>query len=219
MTQPPPHNDRAGPDTELVRLRDSDALLRQALDTVPQQVWVCDARGQTEFTNRQWLDYVGWPEEPPRGTEWSEMLHPEDRDATLTRWRHSVATGEPFEMEFRLCGADGAHRWFLGRAGPIRDGAGTIFRWVGSNTDIDERKHATSALGVERARLQAVLDAVPVGIVIAEAPSGRIGRGHPQAERIDRHPVRRSRDVGAYTDWPVFRPDGRPLAAGEHPLS
>lgn len=219
MTQPPPRDDRAGPDTELVRLRDSEALLRQTLDAISQQVWVCDARGQTKFTNRQWLDYVGWSGEPPCGTEWVELLHPDDRDATLARWAHSIATGEPFEMEIRLRGADGAYRWFLGRAGPIRDRAGTILRWVGSNTDIDDGKRATAALTVERARLQAVLDAVPVGIVIAEAPSGRIVRGNPQTERIARHHVLRSPSIEAYTDWPVFRPDGRPLAAEEYPLS
>ena len=70
-------------------------------------------------------------------------------DAVVARWSHSLATGEPFEMEFPLRGADGVFRWFLTRVMPLRDVNGQIVRWFGMNTNIDairEGRRQTEAL-------------------------------------------------------------------------
>ena len=60
----------------------------------------------------------------------------------VERWRHSIETGEPFEMEFPLRGADGEFRWFLTRVRPLHGGDGKIVRWFGVNADIHEQKEA-----------------------------------------------------------------------------
>src|SRR5436190_912274 len=75
-----------------------------------------------------------------QGWGWRAVVDPGKVDAVVERWRHSVASGEPFEMEFPLRGADGELRWFLTRARPLHDAGGHIVRWFGSSTNIDERR-------------------------------------------------------------------------------
>ncbi|MFC1458046.1 PAS domain S-box protein [Microvirga arabica] len=94
---------------------------------------------------------------------------------------------------------------------PIR--YGTVTR------DISERKQAEQRLAESEARLKAVFDTVPVGIVLAQAPSGRIYDGNAQVERIFGHPVLSSSDIEGYGEWVSYHPDGRPVEAAEYPLS
>jgi C4-dicarboxylate-specific signal transduction histidine kinase len=71
-------------------------------------------------------------------------FHPEDR--AEEEWRAAFAAGEPFEREARLRRADGAYRWFLLRAAPLRDDRGTVVKWYGTTTDIEDRRRAEEAL-------------------------------------------------------------------------
>lgn len=75
-----------------------------------------------------------------QGLQRLEVIHPEDRQTSLTAWEQAFATGNPYEVELRLQGADGQYRWFLNRAVPIRDGAGQVVKWFGTSTDLDEVK-------------------------------------------------------------------------------
>ncbi len=68
-------------------------------------------------------------------------------------------------------------------------------------------------------QLRALLDAVPVGILIAEAPSGRIVEGNNIMERILRRPVRYSESQDSYDQWRAIHPDGRPVASEDYPLA
>ena len=70
------------------------------------------------------------------------MIHPEDLPSVVQRWTHSLGSGTPYEVEFRLRGGDGSYRWHLGRALPQLDAGGAVVQWFGTNTDIDEQKCA-----------------------------------------------------------------------------
>ncbi len=85
--------------------------------------------------------------EQTRGWGWELVLHPDDLQDCLDRWTHALRTGECYEIEHRFKrAADGADRWHLGRAEPMRDEAGAIVQWVGTSTDIDDQKRAEAAL-------------------------------------------------------------------------
>jgi PAS domain S-box-containing protein len=124
----------------LERLRESEARYRLLVDMIPQNVWTTDARGHHTFFSRRWYDYTGATPEQSHGGEWMRFVHPDDRERTEARWRHSLQTGEPYSIEYRFMGADGEHRWFLGQAMPLRNEAGEIVEWFGTGTDISERK-------------------------------------------------------------------------------
>lgn len=117
-----------------------EAFFRAMFDNLPELAWSARADGHIDYYNRRWYEYTGTTPAAAEGWGWSSAHHPEMIDAVLERWRHSINTGEPFEMEFPLRGADGEYRWFLTRVRPLRDGDGRIIRWFGSNTNIDERQ-------------------------------------------------------------------------------
>jgi PAS domain S-box-containing protein len=108
-------------------------------------VWMRDAGGQYIYCNQRLLDYVGHPAEWLEKQTW-EAVHPDDVDTTLRKWKLSLETGVPYENEYRLRRHDGVYRWFLARGVPIRDEAGQIQRWLGSSTDVEDRKLAEHAL-------------------------------------------------------------------------
>ena len=127
-------------------LRESEGRLRTITDAVPQMVWSTRPDGFHDYYNRQWYAFTGVVEGSTDGEGWSGMFHPEDQPRAWERWRHSLATGETYEIEYRLRHHTGQYRWVLGRALPVRDEAGRIVRWMGTCTDIHEWKIAQEAL-------------------------------------------------------------------------
>ncbi len=122
-------------------VRTSETRFRQLADSMPQIAWVMGSDGTTlEYLNERWFDYTG--QEPGLGNAAPifETIHLHDLDAVKERWSEAVRTGEPFHGELRLRGRDGNYRWFLSRTVPVRDETGTIVRWFGTSTDIDETK-------------------------------------------------------------------------------
>jgi PAS domain S-box-containing protein len=112
----------------------------QLADAMPQMVWSTLPDGAHDYYNAQWYEFTGVPEGSTDGEGWNGMFHPDDQERAWDRWRHSLRTGEPYEIEYRLRHHSGEYRWTLGRALPVRDRDGRIIRWVGTCTDIDEQK-------------------------------------------------------------------------------
>ncbi|MDI1294811.1 MAG: PAS domain-containing protein [bacterium] len=119
---------------------DSERMFRTLADTMPQMVWSTLPDGYHDYYNARWYDYTGVPAGSTDGEGWNDMFHPEDQPLAWERWRHSLETGEPYEIEYRLRHHSGSYRWTLGRALPIRDMGGAVIRWIGTCTDIHEQK-------------------------------------------------------------------------------
>lgn len=117
-------------------LRDSNARFRAIADSMPQMVWSTLPDGFHDYYNARWYEFTGVPVGSTDGEAWNGMFHPEDQERAWNQWRHSLETGEPYEIEYRLRHHTGEYRWTLGRALPIRDEAGAIMRWFGTCTDI-----------------------------------------------------------------------------------
>jgi len=111
-------------------------------NAMPQMVWATRPDGHHDYYNAQWYRFTGVPEGTTDGEGWSNMFHPDDQDRAWSRWRHSLSTGEPYEIEYRLRHRSGGYRWVLGRALPVRGEDGAITRWIGTCTDIDSAKRA-----------------------------------------------------------------------------
>jgi PAS domain S-box-containing protein len=120
--------------------------LQLTLDRIPSLAWQTRADGFAEYLNKPWLDYTGLPPERALGWEWQVAVHNEDLPRLLDRWRNMLASGVAEEVEARMRRFDGEYRWFLFRPSPLRDEAGNVVRWYGTNTDIEDRKRAETAL-------------------------------------------------------------------------
>ena len=123
-------------------LRTSEAEFRTLAETMPQIVWVTRSDGWHVHFNQHWTDYTGLTLEESLGHGWNPPFHPDDRARAAARWQQATASGEPYEIEYRLRRADGVYRWMLGRAHPLRDTAGNILKWFGTCTDIHDLKNA-----------------------------------------------------------------------------
>ena len=124
----------------LARRREGEARLRAVADTMPQMVWATPPDGSHDYYNARWYEFTGMPVGSTDGEAWDGVFHPDDVGATWRLWRASLATGEPYETEYRLRHHSGHYRWVLARALPIRGDNGRITRWFGTCTDIHEQK-------------------------------------------------------------------------------
>ncbi|GAA3986405.1 PAS domain-containing sensor histidine kinase [Hymenobacter antarcticus] len=131
----------------------SQSRFQQLLETLPQMAWTTNPDGNATYYSQRWYAFTGATFEQLRNWGWEQLVHPDDLLATLSKWGHSLATGEAFEDETRWRDQHGDYRWFLVRGEPIRDKSGAISVWVGAHTDIHEFKQIQQQLEAQNARL------------------------------------------------------------------
>jgi PAS domain S-box-containing protein len=132
--------------------REHDANFRAVTQIMPNQLWTARPDGSVDWVNERATAYFGVPDLETDGDSWLETVHPDDRANSGLAYRTAIQTGAPYEAEFRARRHDGVYRWFLARAIPVRAANGDIVRWVGTNTDIHERKLAEDASTRDRDR-------------------------------------------------------------------
>jgi PAS domain S-box-containing protein len=136
--------------TEAVRvnnaLRESEQRLRALANTIPQLAWIADADGTIHWYNDRWYDYTGTTPEQMQEHGWQSIPAPEVLPLAMEKWQTSLATGTPFEHTIPLRGANGEFRTFYTRAAPLRDAAGNIMQWFGTNTDVTPLEEAHNEL-------------------------------------------------------------------------
>jgi PAS domain S-box-containing protein len=132
------------------RVEESERQLRTLADSMPQLVWMAEPDGHVFWYNRRWFEYTGATADRMIGWGWQSVHDPAILPQVLDRWRASIHTGEPFEMEFPLRGANGEFRRFLTRVTPVRDEFGSIYRWYGTNTDIEDQKRAEETIRLKQ---------------------------------------------------------------------
>jgi PAS domain S-box-containing protein len=136
-------------------LQKSEARYRLLANAMPQIVFTANEFGDNQFVNERWSVYSGHPAEHALGSAWLSIIHPEDQKHSISGWLKATGTGGTFESEHRLLRADGEYRWHLTRAVPVRAADGLVTGWIGTSTDIHDRKvaEANLALSEERVRL------------------------------------------------------------------
>ena len=123
-----------------------EVQLRLITDTTPAMISSCLPDGSTDFFNRRWLEYLNLPLEEISGWGWTSVIHPEDLQDVVNKWRSSLATGEPLEVEARSRRGDGEYRRLLHRAVPLRNEHGKVVRWYVSSIDVEDRRRAEEAV-------------------------------------------------------------------------
>lgn len=156
----------------------SDDLARLMADAIPHLAWMAQPDGFITWYNRRWYEYTGATPAQMAGWGWQSAHDPATLPFVLARWGESIRTGQPFEMEFPLRGQDGKFRPFLTRAVPVRDAAGTLLHWVGTNIHISALRESEAALRLSEARFRSTFDEAPVGIAHV-APDDHFLRVNP----------------------------------------
>jgi PAS domain S-box-containing protein len=139
-------------------LRDSERRFREIAEWLPQLVWTCEPNGWCDFLSQRWLDYTGATLAEELGYGWLQRLHPEDQDRVMAAWQAAVQQATHFDIEFRIRRRDGVYRWFDTRALALRDDAGRVVKWFGSNTDIEDQRAIREQLRANEERLSLALE-------------------------------------------------------------
>ena len=124
------------------KIHESEENFRNLANSISQLAWMADASGSIFWYNKRWFDYTGTTLEQMKGWGWQAVHHPEEVGRVTEKFKRHVASSEIWEDTFPLLSKNGEFRWFLSRAIPIRNEQGEIFRWFGTNTDVEELREA-----------------------------------------------------------------------------
>ncbi|MBB3995660.1 PAS domain S-box-containing protein [Sulfitobacter undariae] len=127
---------------------------RAMAQTMPNHVWTADTSGGLNWLNNRLYEFTGFSEGQLYGTDWARVVHPDDLDASAAKWEHAIAHGIGYETEFRIRKSDGTYRWHLVRASALHSDSGELTGWVGTNTDIEDRKNVEDKIAKMNATLE-----------------------------------------------------------------
>ncbi len=142
-------------------LRRSVERFRSFTEATSQIVWQTDPEGNVIEDLPSWRAFTGQGREEILGFGWSDCIHPEDRERVLRHWSECKRAQVPYEIEYRMRGADGAYRNFAVRGVPVLDAQGATREWVGINADVTGKKRAEKELFESQLMLRTVLDNIP----------------------------------------------------------
>ncbi|NJC67519.1 PAS domain S-box protein, partial [Planosporangium flavigriseum] len=143
-SQEPPHRHNV-PDAD-VGFWSAEGGLRVLADTIPHLLWTADSDGSTQYVNSQATEYTGFSAEASSSGQWLSLVHPDDVDRVREAWDEAIRTGTVYELEYRFRRVDGQFRWHYFRSVPVRGTDGQIAKWIGTATDIDDRKALEESL-------------------------------------------------------------------------
>jgi PAS domain S-box-containing protein len=118
------------------RNQELDAIVQ----TAPDIIFSRNPDGTRDYISGRFYEYTGAPPDTGKGFGWQDYVHPDDSEQSHQKWLHSVQSGDVYDCDYRLRGADSQYRWFRARAVPLRDSHGTIVKWYGTCSDVHDSK-------------------------------------------------------------------------------
>jgi PAS domain S-box-containing protein len=165
-------------------LRAGEDRFRALVESLPQLIWTCRGDGTCDYLSPQWIAYTGVSESRQLGYGWLEQLHPDDQQQVRREWGAVAESGVSFDLAFRIRRHDGAYRWFKTRATPLRDATGSIVKWFGSNTDIQDLRDAEDALRNANVALEARVKERTEALTVASEAAQSAAAALRTAQRI-----------------------------------
>ena len=167
---------------------ESEQRFRQLAQVVPQIVFIANERGSVRFVSQRWREVTGRPPEEARGTGWTRVLHPDDREALVAQLARDIVAGNEVQLQHRLRARDGSYRWQLLRAVRVRDGQGGAVSWFGTCTDIDALQRAQQRLHDQAEQLRMAGRLTRVGSWRVDLDSQRMTLSEEAAAVLDLPP-------------------------------
>jgi PAS domain S-box-containing protein len=142
----------------------AEARFKTLIELAPTIVWFGNPDGSLSYLNDRWYAYTGQTPEQALPQGWADAVHPDDLPGLQKAWERARAQGSIYDTEARLRRHDGAYRWFLMRAEPMRDAGGRVVGWLGSDSDIHDRRQAEEDLHRAQEQLRLAVEATGTGI-------------------------------------------------------
>ena len=122
------------------------AEFRMIIESLPHVAWLASPAGETEYVNQRGINYTGKPRDSNHDWNWLTVLHPDDRDAARTAWKHAIRTATLYELDGRVCRFDRQYRWHTFRSLPLRGVDGAVIEWIGTAIDVGDQKRLEAEL-------------------------------------------------------------------------
>jgi PAS domain S-box-containing protein len=148
-------------EVERKRMENSENYFRRLADTVPVMLWITRPDGHCTYVNQKWYEYTGQQPEETLGQRWLSVVHPDDVDQMVTGFQEANARHAPFNLEYRIKGADGIYRWILDSGSPVFGKQGAFEGFIGSVINIDQRKQAENAVRLREGQFRQLADSMP----------------------------------------------------------
>lgn len=198
----------------------ADSLHRRIFEAAAVAIAQTSIGGRIMMVNPAFTRLTGFAAGELVGTDFRDLTHPDDLDDNLALFEDLIeGRTDTFLMEKRYRRKGGDYVWVSIEASIVRDDAGRPQYIVGAAVSVEDRKKAEEALAAREAQLRTIFDTVPVGLILAELPSGRIVEGNSYVQTMLRHPVLHSPDIHSYGEWVAFHADGRRVESHEYPLA
>ncbi len=123
-------------------LQESEERFRTLAEVSPVGIFRTDAEGHCHYVNERWCEIAGLTPEEAFGEGWKQGLHPDDRDRVFEEWYQAAKQNLPFKSEYRFHNSKGLTTWVIGQAMEEREPSGETKGYIGTITDINERKQA-----------------------------------------------------------------------------
>jgi PAS domain S-box-containing protein len=180
-------------------------------------LWVTDDTGYCTYLNKTWYEFTGQGEHEGEGFGWLKAVHDDDRPEAERAFVSANEAHSRYETDFRVRRADGTYRWCIDAAAPRFDGSGNFLGYVGSVIDVDERRESIERVRRSEEQLRAVIDQMPVGVIIARVPSGEIFLFNQALEDMLGHSIL-AESSDTYHRYGGIDAHGRPIGNEDYPL-
>ena len=172
-------------------LKRSERIFHTLAQVSPVGIFRTDAQGDFVYVNDRWCEISGMPMEKALGKNWADAIHSEERERVIRNWYGSVRGNRPFNLEYQFHRHDGSSTWVLGQATAEFGDAGEIGGYVGTITDITERKRAEE----ERMHLATAIEQTAEGLIVTNRdwviqyvnPAVERMTGYGKSEIIGKH--------------------------------
>ncbi|HEY9696107.1 MAG TPA: PAS domain S-box protein [Trichocoleus sp.] len=155
-------------------LRQSEQQYTALAETVPVGIFYTDPQANSLYNNSRWYEMTGLTEAETKGLGWLQAVHPGDREQLAASWRSAIESSSSFQTEHRLIHRNGHEIWVVVQATPERDASGTLIGYLGTITDISDRKRIEEALRQSEALFRKLFEEAPIGIVLGRVDDRRL---------------------------------------------
>jgi len=198
----------------------SEKEFRLLTESMPQIVWTTTAEGQNTYFNHKWTEYTGLTLQESYGNGWNKPFHPEDQQLAWDAWQNAVQHNAPYMIQCRLRRYDGVYRWWLMHGVPVIDKNGTITKWYGTCTDIDEMKNAGDLILQNEELLRSVIENVNSGVALIDDTGKFVVYNPVFLTLFGLSPDSTIKNVNDqdWSQWQVFDENKNLLHVDDHPV-
>ncbi|MBI4780857.1 MAG: PAS domain S-box protein [Oscillatoriophycideae cyanobacterium NC_groundwater_1537_Pr4_S-0.65um_50_18] len=167
-----------------IALRESEQRYATLSQISPVGIFRTDVQGDCLYINARWCELTGLSPEAAQGKGWVSALHPDDRDRVFAEWYRATKLNLPFSSDYRFQTPDGTVSWVIGQAIAEKDVEGHVVGYVGTVTDISDRKHAEHSLQASEEQFRQLAENIDVVFWMKEVTEDRVSYVSPAYERL-----------------------------------